>query len=65
MARAQWVCNAVHDAGRLAALLGRARTHQASKALVCAWNTALWVDFNENTLGSLDVHLELACFVQR
>ena len=39
--------------------------HKTSKPLECSWNADGWADFNQNTLCSVDVDLELAGFVDR
>ena len=39
-------------------------THQTREALECARNAHSWIDFDEDTLRRVDVHLKKASLVQ-
>jgi hypothetical protein len=39
--------------------------HETSESLECAWDADGWADFNENTLGRVDVDLKLAGLIDR
>lgn len=39
--------------------------HEAGESLECSWDADGWADLNKDTLGSVDVDLELAGLVDR
>jgi hypothetical protein len=39
--------------------------HETSKSLEGTWDADSWADFDENSLGSMDVDLELPGLVDR
>jgi hypothetical protein len=39
--------------------------HETGESLECSWDADGWADLNKNTLGSVDVDLELAGLVDR